>query len=83
MQSSVVEAGLNNHSEQSSTFSPPRFLKRQTPGSVVFLDFSEVDFDQLQTLAPPALPEPFWERVLNVALDDLFSLVAPARVVVC
>jgi len=38
----------------------PRILERQTPGSVVFLDFSEVDFDQLQTLAPARnLPEPF------------------------
>lgn len=60
-----------------------RDLERQTPGSVVFLDFSEVDFDQAQTLGPARTTRAFWERVLNVAIDDLSSLVAPARVVVC
>src|SRR5208282_4786648 len=36
-----------------------------------------------QTLGPAQTTRPFWERVLHVALDDLSSLVAPARVVVC
>lgn len=60
-----------------------RDIERQTPGSVVFLDFSEVDFDQRQTLGPARTTRVFWERVLNIALDDLSGLVAPARVVVC
>jgi AAA domain, putative AbiEii toxin, Type IV TA system len=60
-----------------------RDLERKTPGSVAFLDFSQVDFDQPQTLCPARPTRAFWESVLNVALDDLASLVAPARVVVC
>ena len=60
-----------------------RDIERQTPGSVVFVDFSDVDFDQPQTLGPARPTRAFWERVLNVALDDLSGLVAPARVVVC
>jgi hypothetical protein len=60
-----------------------RDIERQAPGSVVFVDFSDVDFDQPQSLGPARATRAFWERVLNVALDDLSGLVAPARVVVC
>jgi hypothetical protein len=57
-------------------------LEREKPGSIVFLDF-DLDFDLPQTLAPVHTNRAFWERVLFVALDDLSSLVAPSRVVVC
>ena len=60
-----------------------RDIERQQPGTVAFLDFSEVDFDQDQTLGPARPTRAFWERVLDVALDELSSLVAPAQVVVC
>jgi predicted ATPase len=59
-----------------------RDLDREKPGKIVFLDF-EVDFDKSQTLLPTPTNRVFWERVLNVALDDLASLVAPSCVVVC
>jgi predicted ATPase len=60
-----------------------RDIERESPGSIVFLDFSDLDFDRSQTLKPARTKRVFWERVLNVALDDLSSLVAPGRVVVC
>jgi predicted ATPase len=60
-----------------------RDMERERPGTVAFLDFSDLDFDQPQTLAPVRTTRAFWERVLNVALDDLSTLVAPAQVVIC
>jgi predicted ATPase len=60
-----------------------RDIERETPGSVVFIDFSEKDFDLPQALSPAQINRAFWERILNVALDDLSSLVFPGRVVVC
>lgn len=60
-----------------------RDLAAAHPGKVVFLDFGNRDFDQPQTIAPVAPTRPFWQQVLNVALDDLADLVAPNRIVIC
>ena len=60
-----------------------RELHAADPGSVVFLDFGDRDFD-MPTVIKPQLPtRAFWGRILDVALDDLASLVAPRLVVVC
>ena len=53
------------------------------PDSVVFLDFSNRNFDKAVTIEP-AEPNPnFWARIYDVALDDLAKLVAPRRIVLC
>ncbi|MDN7871222.1 AAA family ATPase [Burkholderia multivorans] len=53
------------------------------PTSVAFIDFGGHDFDQAITLSPNKPTRSFWGRVMNVALDDLTSLVAPKQVVIC
>lgn len=53
------------------------------PESVVFLDFEDKNFDEAQVLNPIKPNRAFWERVLHVALDDLATLVAPSRVIIC
>jgi predicted ATPase len=53
------------------------------PTSVAFIDFSGHDFDQAITLSTSKPTRSFWEGVMHVALDDLTSLVAPKRVVIC
>ena len=53
------------------------------PGEVVFLDFSGRNFDGPVTITPSAPTRVFWENMYEVALDDLSSLVAPHRVVIC
>lgn len=58
-------------------------LQQLNPGSVVFLDFHEKDFDQPVTLRPAILDREAWARILSVALDDLANLIAPAQVVLC
>jgi hypothetical protein len=60
-----------------------RDLAAKDPGTVAFLDFSVLDFDKPQIVRPVRPTRAFWERVLDVALDDLSALVAPSRVVIC
>lgn len=60
-----------------------RDISSQQPGSVVFLDFGEHDFDQPVVITPSVPDIAFWNRVNDIALDDLAALVAPERVVIC
>jgi hypothetical protein len=58
-------------------------LARVDPESVAFLDFEDRDFDQPVVLEPSRPDRTFWTRVLEVALGDVATLVAPDRVVLC
>lgn len=60
-----------------------RALHAENPADVLFLDFGDRDFDNPVTIEPSAPTRAFWERVLNVALDDLAELVAPKEIVLC
>ena len=60
-----------------------RDIEAKNSGSVVFLDFEDLDFDQPQIIEPTKPDRKFWKKAYNVALDDLASLVAPSRVVIC
>lgn len=60
-----------------------RELYDANPSSVVFLDFGGRDFDQPTVIEPAKPSRAFWESVLHVALDDLATLVAPNRVIIC
>lgn len=59
-----------------------RDIEAASPGTVAVLDF-DVDFDQPQVLRPIRLDRAFWQRSLQVALDDLAALVAPAEIIAC
>ncbi len=58
-------------------------MYRAAPDSVVFLDFSDRDFDLAQTLQPSKPTRGFWLRTLDVALDDLSTLMSPRLLVLC
>ena len=60
-----------------------RDIEAEHPGSVVFLDFGDRDFDKPQIIEPTVPDRAFWNRAYDVALDDLAALVAPERVVIC
>lgn len=60
-----------------------RDIEAKNPGSVVFLDFGDCNFDQLRVIEPIKPDRKFWQRAYTVALDDLAALVAPERVVIC
>lgn len=53
------------------------------PGSVVFIDLQNKNFDESVSLTPIEPTRDFWRRTLDVALGDVASLVAPERVVLC
>ncbi len=58
-------------------------IQQNRPSEVAFLDFSELDFDTPVTIAPSVPNRTFWANTYKVALDDLASLVAPQRIVIC
>jgi hypothetical protein len=60
-----------------------RDIAAARPEEVVFLDFGDKNFDDEVLLKPETPNRAFWHRVLNVALDDLASLIAPEIVVIC
>ena len=60
-----------------------RDIEAENPGSVVFLDFGDRNFDESQIIEPTRPGRQFWKRAYDVALDDLAALVAPSRVVIC
>lgn len=60
-----------------------RDLWKERPQEVAFLDFGNRDFDAEVTIAPERPNRAFWEAQYAVALDDLATLVAPERLVIC
>lgn len=60
-----------------------RDIECSNPGSVSFLDFGGLDYDQAQVVEPATASRAFWNRAYGVALDDLAALLAPERVVIC
>jgi predicted ATPase len=60
-----------------------RELADARPDAVVFFDFDNRDFDQVQTIEPSRPTRAFWQKQLSVALDDLAHLVAPREVIIC
>ena len=58
-------------------------IERSKPGGVVFLDFSDRDYDNSVGMMPATVDRLFWKKFLSVALDDMADLVAPRRIVLC
>ena len=58
-------------------------IESKNPGSVVFLDFGGLNFDESQVIEPAITNRTFWRKAYNIALDDVAELVAPKRVVIC
>ena len=60
-----------------------RDIEVKHPGTVAFLDFGGLDFDQTQVITHKVPDRTFWSSAYEVALDDLTELVAPERVIIC
>lgn len=58
-------------------------LYEQHGEEVVFLDFSDGNFDSPEIIEPKKPDRGFWERTHEVALDDLAALVVPDQIVIC
>jgi predicted ATPase len=53
------------------------------PGTVVFLDFDNRDFDTTDTIKPTLINKAIWDRFFDLAFADFSKLVAPRRIVFC
>lgn len=58
-------------------------LELQNPGSVVFLDFDNRDFDLTETMKPAKIDKTIWDRFFDLAFADFSQLIAPSRIVFC
>lgn len=58
-------------------------MQQDNPDEVAFLDFSNRNFDAPVTIEPSTPNRAFWANIYKIALDDLASLVAPHRIVIC
>ena len=58
-------------------------LRKQYGEQVIFLDFSNRDFDSSEVIEPTKPDRRFWEQTHEIALDDLGALVAPDQIVIC
>ena len=58
-------------------------LHKQYGEQVIFLDFSNQDFDSSVDIEPADPNRRFWEQMHEVVLDDLAALVEPDQIVIC
>ena len=58
-------------------------LYEQYGEAIVFLDFSDKDFDNHAVIEPKKPNRRFWEQTHEIALDDLAALVVPNQIVIC
>ena len=58
-------------------------LHEQYKEQVIFLDFTDKNFDDSEVIDPTKPDRRFWEQTHEIALDDLAALVAPDQIVIC
>ena len=58
-------------------------LHEQHKEKVVFLDFTDGNFDGSEVIEPTEPDRKFWEQMHEIALDDLAALVAPEKIIIC
>ncbi len=58
-------------------------LEQQNPGSVVFLDFDNRDFDLTENIKPAKIVKTIWDKFFDLAFADFSQLIAPSTIVFC
>lgn len=58
-------------------------LEEQNPGSVVFLDFDNRDFDLAERIVPSKINKAIWSKFFDLAFADFSKLIAPKKIVFC
>lgn len=58
-------------------------LEEKNPGSVVFLDFGNRDFDSSVTMTPSKMDLTIWNRFMELAFGEFSKLIAPEKIVFC
>mgnify|MGYP003645342977 CR=1 FL=1 len=58
-------------------------IEERNPGTVIFLDFDNRDFDLAETIQPTKISRAIWDRFFDLAFADFSKLIAPRRIVFC
>lgn len=58
-------------------------IEQENPGSVVFLDFDNRDFDFTEKMTPAHIDNTIWDRFFDLAFADFSKLIAPSRIIFC
>jgi len=58
-------------------------IEERNPGSVIFLDFNNRDFDLTENIKPSKIDKAIWDKFFDLAFADFSKLIAPQRIVFC
>lgn len=58
-------------------------LELANPGSVVFLDFDNRDFDLTEIMKPARIDKAIWDKFFDLAFADFSKLISPSTIVFC
>ncbi len=58
-------------------------IEQENPGTVVFLDFANRDFDLTEIVKPAQINKAIWDRFFDLAFADFSHLIAPSKIVFC
>jgi predicted ATPase len=58
-------------------------IENRNPGSVVFLNFENRDFDLTEKIIPTPINKAIWDRFYDLAFADFSQLIAPQRIIFC
>lgn len=58
-------------------------IEEENPGTVVFLDFDNRDFDLAEVIQPTIISRAIWDRFFDLALADFSKLISPQKIVFC
>lgn len=58
-------------------------IELANPGTVIFLDFANRDFDLKEEIKPAPINKAIWDRFFDLAFADFSQLMAPSRIVFC
>lgn len=58
-------------------------IEESNPGTVVFLDFDNRDFDLSEVIQPTKISRAIWDRFFDLAFADFSKLISPQQIVFC
>lgn len=58
-------------------------LNHINPGSVAFLDFDNINFDEPVVLEPVSVNKPIWDKFLSMAIGEYASYITPKNIIFC
>ncbi|MGL5419859.1 MAG: AAA family ATPase [Plesiomonas shigelloides] len=58
-------------------------IEDENPGTVVFLDFDNRDFDLTEVIQPTQISKAIWDRFFDLAFADFSKLISPQTIVFC